>query len=79
MSRLPALHWRAVVKAFRRLGWYWVRQQGSHMIYQHDDNLATLSIPRHDIVKRGTLRELLNDAGISVDEFEAARLGRRRR
>lgn len=78
MSRLPALHWRTVVKAFSRLGWFQVRQEGSHMIYQHDSNPATLSVPRHDIIKRGTLREPLNDAGISVDEFEAARLGRRR-
>lgn len=78
MSRLPALHWRIVVKAFSRLGWFKVRQVGSHMICQHDSNTATLSIPGHDTIRRGTLREPLNDAGNSVDEFEAARLGRRR-
>jgi hypothetical protein len=30
-----------------------------------------LSIPMHDPVKRGTLRRLIRDAGLTVDEFVA--------
>ncbi len=31
----------------------------------------TLSIPNHDLVARGTLRSLINDAGVSIEEFLA--------
>jgi predicted RNA binding protein YcfA (HicA-like mRNA interferase family) len=30
---------------------------------------VTLSVPLHKELKRGTLRNLIKDAGLSVDEF----------
>lgn len=37
------------------------------------NHIATLSVPNHSTVARGTLRSLLRAAQISVDEFVAAR------
>jgi hypothetical protein len=37
-----------------------------------EGHIATLSIPDHPQVARGTLRSLIARAGISLDEFIAA-------
>ena len=69
MSRLPVLRPREVIRTLEKFGWRVVRQKGSHIIMTKPDHMATLSIPNHPNVARGTLRALLNRAGISVDEF----------
>ena len=46
-----------------------VRQRGSHMILVKDGNMATLSVPDHREVAKGTLRSLIRSSGLSVDEF----------
>lgn len=75
MATLPLLRPREVVRAFERLGWRVVRQRGSHIVLTKQGALATLSIPDHRQIARGTLRALISKAGITVDEFlEAAEL-----
>lgn len=69
MSRVPVLRPRAVVKAFEKLGWEVVRQRGSHIILTKEGHIATLSVPNHSEVARGTLRSLIARAGITVEEF----------
>jgi predicted RNA binding protein YcfA (HicA-like mRNA interferase family) len=69
MGSVPLLRPREVIKAFERLGWERARQRGSHIIMTKPGHLATLSIPDHPYVARGTLRGLLNKAGISLEEF----------
>lgn len=69
MPSVPLLRPNQVVKAFTRLGWEVARQRGSHIILVKDGNIATLSIPNHSQVARGTLRSLIKRAGISVEEF----------
>lgn len=69
MPPLPLLRPREVVKAFERLGWKAVRQRGSHIILTKEGHIATLSVPNHPQVARGTLRTLIGRAGITVEEF----------
>ena len=69
MVKLPVLSGIKVVKAFAKKGWKPVRQTGSHVIMMRDDSIVTLSIPQHKTVKRGTLRALIKDAGLTVEEF----------
>ena len=66
---VPLLKPSEVVKAFHRLGWDVARQRGSHIILTREGSLATLSVPNHPEVARGTLRALIGRAGITVDEF----------
>jgi predicted RNA binding protein YcfA (HicA-like mRNA interferase family) len=61
-----------VVKALERLGWQVARQRGSHIILTKPGNIATLSVPDHQQVARGTLRSLVARAGLTIDEFLAA-------
>ncbi len=69
MGSVPLLRPREVIKAFERLGWEVARQRGSHIIMTKTGHIATLSIPDHPYVARGTLRGLIAKAGISIEEF----------
>jgi predicted RNA binding protein YcfA (HicA-like mRNA interferase family) len=60
------------VRAFERLGWEVARQRGSHIILTKHGSIATLSVPNHAQVARGTLRSLIARAGLTVEEFIAA-------
>ncbi|MBF1990219.1 type II toxin-antitoxin system HicA family toxin [Fischerella thermalis] len=72
-SALPVLSGREVVRVFESLGWEVVRQTGSHIIMTKDEELVTLSIPDHREVAKGTLRSLIRTAGLTVEEFVAAK------
>ncbi len=71
MPFLPTLSGREVVKAFAKDGWQMVRQRGSHMILLKDGHMATLSVPDHREVAKGTLRSLIRSSGLTVEEFAA--------
>lgn len=64
-------HEPQVVKAFQQAGWKISRQRSSHVILEKEGHEATLSVPVHKgkNVKRWTLRDLIRDAKMSVDEF----------
>ena len=69
MPALPQLSGRETVQAFGSLGWKVVGQKGSHIILIKDGHVATLSVPEHKEVAKGTLRSLLRSAGLTVSEF----------
>jgi predicted RNA binding protein YcfA (HicA-like mRNA interferase family) len=71
MTRLPVLPGADVVRAFEAAGWRVARRRGSHVILEKPGHDATLSVPVHtgQAVKRGTLRSLIRDAGMSVEAF----------
>ncbi len=69
MSKLPVISGLAAVKAFSRYGFTKARQTGSHVIMVKHGMDVTLSVPLHDPMKRCTLRKLITDAGLSVEEF----------
>ena len=59
MPALPLFRPGEVVGTFERLGWRVARQRGSHIVLTKAGAPATLSIPDHPQVARGTLRVLL--------------------
>ena len=72
MPAVPLLRPREVVRAFEHLGWEAARQRGSHIVLTKQGAPATLSVPDHAEVARGTLRALIAKAGLTVEEFLAA-------
>jgi predicted RNA binding protein YcfA (HicA-like mRNA interferase family) len=60
---------REVVRIFETFSWQNVRQRGSHIILVKAGARATLSVPDHKEVARGTLRSLIRAAGLTVEEF----------
>ncbi len=69
MPPVPVLKPREVVKTFKKLGWEVARQRGSHIILTKSGHMATLSVPNHPEVARGTLRSLVARAGLTMNEF----------
>ena len=69
MPPVPVLPPSDVIKIFQRLGWQMVRQKGSHIITTRPGHMATLSIPNHPEVARGTLRSLIAKAGLTIEQF----------
>ena len=73
MASLPVISGSETVKVFERFGWTVARQTSSHIIMTKDGQTASLSIPNHKEVARGTLRSLIRSANLAIDEF-ASRL-----
>lgn len=69
MSKLPILSGATAVKTFNKFGFTVSRQTGSHVIMEKPGLDVTLSVPLHNELKRGTLRNLIKDAGLTVEEF----------
>ena len=71
MGRLAGFKYQEVARKLRKLGFEFVRPgAGSHEIWRHPDTGRKFTIPHHARdVAEGTLRKILRDAGIDVDEF----------
>ncbi len=69
MSGLPSISGRECLKALQKVGFYLKRQEGSHMILRRDAPFAQVVVPDHKELDRGTLRAIIRQAGLSVDEF----------
>ncbi len=69
MSKLPRLSGLECVKALEKLGFALKRQEGSHMIVRRTDPFVQVVVPNHKELDRGTLRAIIRQAGLSVDEF----------
>jgi len=69
MSRLRPLPPRKVKKILMELGWKFVRKSGSHEIYQHPDHPFIIVLPIHGEIKKGTLKSIIEDLGLSVEDF----------
>ena len=70
MPKLPPMPGRDVVRALEQLGFNWVSQRGSHMKVRRGS--ITLIVPNHREVRAGTLRGILSQGDISVEEFMRA-------
>jgi len=73
MSKLPRITGRDCVRVLEKAGFYQKRQHGSHIILRRDDPFAQVVVPDHKELDRGTLRAILRQANLSVDEFIALR------
>ena len=69
MSKLPQVSGADVVRALAKVGFTLRRQHGSHMILRRDNPFAQTVVPNHRQIDRGTLRAILRQTGLSVDEF----------
>ena len=69
MSKLPRISGHECVSALQKVGFYFKRQEGSHMILRRDNPFAQVVVPDHKELDRGTLRAILRQAALSVDDF----------
>jgi predicted RNA binding protein YcfA (HicA-like mRNA interferase family) len=70
VSDFPSLSGREVVAALAKLGYEKDRQKGSHIVLRQTVHPhRRLVIPDHKEVAKGTLRAILKQAGLTVEEF----------
>lgn len=69
--RLPVLSGKEVVRLLKKAGYRPIRQRGSHMVAQKIDGgmTKTVVVPMHNELAKGTLRAIIRQAGLTVDEF----------
>jgi predicted RNA binding protein YcfA (HicA-like mRNA interferase family) len=69
MGKLANISGKEAAKAFQRDGWQPIGQVGSHLVLVKKGLRVNLSIPQHKELSVGTLRALIRNAGMTVDEF----------
>jgi predicted RNA binding protein YcfA (HicA-like mRNA interferase family) len=69
MSKLPQLSGHECVAILHRFGFRILRQRGSHIVLRRDDPFAQVIVPNHKELDRGTLRAIIRQAELSVEDF----------
>jgi predicted RNA binding protein YcfA (HicA-like mRNA interferase family) len=69
MGKLGNISGKDAAKAFGKAGWLARGQTGSHLVLTKADVRANLTVPLHPELAPGTLRSLIRNAGLTVDEF----------
>jgi predicted RNA binding protein YcfA (HicA-like mRNA interferase family) len=69
MGKLRNISGKEAVNAFQKAGWQSAGQVGSHLVMIKPGIRVNLSIPQHKELSVGTLRALIRNSGMIVDEF----------
>ena len=59
MSNLPRISGRDCVKALEKIGFYFKRQESSHIVLRRDDPFCQVVVPDHKELDRDTLRAII--------------------
>jgi len=73
MSKLPQVSGKQLTRAFLKDGWIKVGQKGSHLKlikYYQPIGRATIIIPQHKVIKKGTLSRILKDGKLTVEKLK---------
>ncbi len=72
MSDVPSLSYIKIINALQRLGFIVVRQKGSHIRMQKRilNEVIKVTIPAHKPVKTNTLRQILKQVNLTLEEFK---------
>ena len=70
-AKLPRIGVSEVVRALKRAGFEERRQKGSHLHLRRESDKRRVTVPVHKgkDMPIGTLRGILNDADLSIEEF----------
>ncbi len=69
MSKLPSISGRECIKALEKIGFYQKRRESSHIILRRDEPFAQIVVPDHQELAKGTLRSIIREVELSVEEF----------
>jgi len=69
-SKYPLLPPKDIIKVLTRLGFQKISQKGSHVKYvKNGKPTLTVIIPNHSEVARGTLKSILEQANVTLEDF----------
>ncbi|MBM3152255.1 MAG: addiction module toxin, HicA family [Chloroflexi bacterium] len=72
MPEIPHLLGRDIIRALEGMGFFQVRQRGSHVVMKKTSQKGNIGcvVPLHREVAIGTLRSILKQAGVTLEEFQ---------
>ena len=72
MAKLRELRYDEIVKRLQRFGFRFYRHgKGSHELWVRDTDGIVVPVPHHKgkAVRKGTVRAIIREIGVSIDEF----------
>ena len=70
MRKLPLLSGKEVCQALAKIGYRVDHQTGSHFILRNEvPPYRRLTVPNHKEIAKGTLRAIIRQAGLTLEEF----------
>ena len=69
MSKLPVLSGNDLVRILSKVGFVFDRQKGSHIILYRSNPPATITVPDHKELDRGTLRAIIRQVGLTPEQL----------
>ena len=71
MSKLPVVSGRDLCKILKKIGYSIDHQTGSYIILRNENPpYRRLTVPNHKEIVKGTLRSIIRQAGLTVEEFK---------
>lgn len=71
MSKLPVVSGRDLCKILKKIGYSIDHQTGSHIILRSENPpYRRLTVPEHKEIAKGTLRSIIRQSGLTVEEFK---------
>ncbi len=67
MGKLPGVNHLDAVRALGKAGFH-IARQGKHIVMT--DGVRVLTIPRHNPVNAYTMAGIVQDAGLTIEEFK---------
>lgn len=71
MTKLPSISGKDCVNALQKIGFYEKRRESSHIIMRRDEPFTQVVVPDHQQLAKGTLRAIIRDINLTVEEFIA--------
>lgn len=71
MSKLPVISAKECIDALEKIGFVVYRQRGSHITLIRDEPQCQVTVPNHKTLAKGTLRSIIRQVELTVDEFVA--------
>jgi len=70
-AKLPVVSGQDLIRVLGKFGYVAVRQKGSHVRLRHpaDPQRLPVTVPLHSEIAFGTLRRILRDARVTVEEL----------
>jgi len=72
--KLPVISGDQLIRALAKFGYAAVRQKGSHVRLRHSTDVqrVPVTVPLHNEIAFGTLRRILRDSGVTVEQLVSA-------
>jgi predicted RNA binding protein YcfA (HicA-like mRNA interferase family) len=70
LSKLPVFSGKEVCAILKKVGYYIDHQTGSHLILRNEQSpYRRITIPNHKEIAKGTLRSIIRQTGLTLEEF----------